>query len=790
MINFRKKPKIGADENTTHFDNAIYTLPLLSARDAIIGPQINTVIDIDKKESLQAINAAAKQSHLVCFAYNAYRADNDVDENTAKKICCIADIKDMLRISDNAVRLHINGISRAKIIEYISFEPYVTVSVDPLIYSESMSDAESNTLSEIMLERYIKYITLIGQYETSLEKQFEAYNPEEAVDKITANLPLTSEEYYGIMECDGTQERLKKTIETIANLTNIAEVEYDLEKQLVLSLSNEQKVRYLREKKQIINKELNEDDQEQSLNDYKDKLQALPLGDEYKKRLLKEIDRFEMTPMGSQEASVIQSYLDYVLDLPWEISDGEDFDIQNVSQILDEDHYGLTKVKERILEYLSVIKLTSSLKSPILCLVGPPGVGKTSIAKSISRATGRKFVRVSLGGMYDEAEIRGHRKTYVGAMPGRILSGLRQVQSKNPVFLLDEIDKLTKNMRGDPASALLEALDPEQNSTFTDTYIEVPFDLSEVMFITTANVTSTIPAPLLDRMEIIEIPGYMANEKLEIARRHLIAKQLKLNGITDENLQLSDDVLLEIIHNYTRESGVRQLERNIAALCRKAAKNLVVDQEETLDVTVANLQQYLGKKVHSYDIVEDKRIQGVVNGLAWTSTGGDVLEIEAAIAKGSGKLELTGKMGDVMKESAKTSIGHIRSNADEYAVEDIEWDKIDIHIHIPEGAVPKDGPSAGITMTTALISALSKREVSQKLAMTGEITLSGKVLPIGGLREKLLAANRAKITEVIIPTENEKDLEDIPEKILDELKIHYADRMEDVYNIVFLGLDK
>ena len=789
MINFRKKSKTNETENKTDFDKIEYTLPLLSVGDVIIGPQINTVIDIDKKQSLQAVNAAAKQSHLICFAYNAYQTDSDKTDS-AKKICCIADIKDMLRISDNSVRIHLNGISRAKIVQYISFEPYLTVKVDPLIYSENMNDDENNTLSEIVVERYIKYLMLIGQSDGSLEKQFEGINPDEAVDKITANLPLTAEEYYDIMECDDTKERLKKTIETIANLANIAEVEFDLEKQLILSLSNEQKVRYLREKKQIINKELNEDDQEQSLTDYRDKLQALPLSDEYKKRLLKEMDRFEMTPTGSQEASVIQSYLDYVLDLPWAICDGEDFNIQNVSQILDEDHYGLTKVKERILEYLSVIKLTSSLKSPILCLVGPPGVGKTSIAKSIARATGRKFVRVSLGGMHDEAEIRGHRKTYVGAMPGRIISGLRQVQSKNPVFLLDEIDKLTRNMRGDPASALLEALDPEQNSTFTDTYIEVPFDLSEVMFITTANVTSTIPAPLLDRMEIIEIPGYMANEKLEIAKRHLIAKQLKLNGITDENLQLSDDVLYEIIHNYTRESGVRQLERNIAALCRKAAKNLVIDRQEALVVTVENLHQYLGRKVHSYDIVEDKKIQGVVNGLAWTSTGGDVLEIEAAIAKGSGKLELTGKMGDVMKESAKTSIGHIRSNVDEYALEDIEWDKIDIHIHIPEGAVPKDGPSAGITMTTALISALSKREISQKLAMTGEITLSGKVLPIGGLREKLLAANRAKITEVIIPIENKRDLEEIPEKILDELKIYYADRMKDVYSIVFLGLDK
>lgn len=474
-----------------------------------------------------------------------------------------------------------------------------------------------------------------------------------------------------------------------------------------------------------------------------------------------------------------------MLDLPWNDDTKPDFNIKEAAGILDEDHYGLEKVKERILEYLAVIKLTDSLKSPILCLVGPPGVGKTSVAKSVARATNRKFTRLSLGGMHDEAEIRGHRKTYVGAMPGRIIAGLRQVQSKNPVFLLDEIDKLSKDYKGDPSSALLEALDPEQNSTFTDNYVEIPFDLSDVLFITTANTLSTIPEALLDRLEVLELSGYLPDEKLEIAKRHLIRKQLEANGVSEKNIDFSDEILNEIIDCYTRESGVRQLERSIASLCRKAAKTVVDGENVTLELTKEKLRTYLGPKVHTYDIASEAKLVGTVCGLAWTSAGGDTLQIEAAFSDGNGKLELTGHLGDVMKESAKAAIGYLRANGSQYGIKSDIWEKSDIHIHVPEGAVPKDGPSAGITITTSLISSLTKTPVPQDIAMTGEITLTGRVLPIGGLREKLLAATRAQVKRVILPKENENDIEDVPEKVREKLDIHYAESMNDVYRFAF-----
>ncbi len=785
MLKNKKGKKMEtADKMATLYDENEYTLPLLRVDGYIIGPEINTVIDLDTEDALLAVEYAAKTSHLLCFV-NGFDPKSDPQNTALKKIGCIADMRDIVKISHNSVRISVKGINRGIIWEYRESESFYMTKVSPFTYDMTKVSEEEKILMQLLVDKYIGYLNLIGRFDDFYEKQLEEQHPDKVIDFITSNLPLSSDEYYSLMEHANTDARLKATIEILVRLTNIAEMELELEKELVLTLSNDQKARYLREKKQLINKELNEDDEDETIDEYRSKLEALPLQDEYKKRLLKEMDRFEMTPMGSQEASVIQSYLDYVLDLPWEKADQDDFDIKQASEILDNEHYGLEKVKERILEYLSVIKLTHSLKSPILCLVGPPGVGKTSIAKSIANAIGRKFVRISLGGMHDEAEIRGHRKTYVGAMPGRIIAGLRQVQSKNPVFLLDEIDKLTKDIKGDPASALLEALDPEQNVSFTDTYIEIPFDLSDVMFITTANMLSTIPAPLLDRMEVIELPGYMPSEKLEIAKRHLIEKQMKLNGITQDNLVLDDEILYEIIYNYTRESGVRQLERSISALCRKAAKNLIVDGNEKLTLTKDTLSEYLGKKVHTYDIAKDESVIGVVNGLAWTSVGGDMLQIEVAIAEGSGKLELTGQLGDVMKESAKTAIGHIRANADKYDAQEIHWDKIDIHVHVPEGAVPKDGPSAGITMTTALISALTKKAVAQKTAMTGEITLVGKVLPIGGLREKLLAANRSQITRVIIPTENKEDLKEIPEMILNQLEICYAETMHDVYHYIF-----
>ncbi|MDD4508763.1 MAG: endopeptidase La, partial [Eubacteriaceae bacterium] len=506
---------------------------------------------------------------------------------------------------------------------------------------------------------------------------------------------------------------------------------------------------------------------------------------EVREKVEDELHRLEKVPEGSPEAGVIETYIEWILDLPWNNATKEEADVKRVRKILNQDHYALDDVKERVLEYISVLHLSKSMKSPIICLVGPPGVGKTSIAKSIARALNRKYVRMSLGGMSDEAEIRGHRRTYVGAIPGRIIYHLKQAGTNNPLFLLDEIDKMSQDFRGDPASALLEVLDPEQNNTFTDNYLELPFDLSHVLFLTTANTLSTIPRPLLDRMEIIEVSGYIEDEKQEIAKRYLIPKQLEVHGMDKTKLKISKGAARDIIRYYTRESGVRELEREIAKICRVAAKELVEEEKEKVSVTAKNLAKYLGLHRFSFEKIKNDELVGVVNGLAWTSVGGETLEIEVVVVDGKGKVVITGQLGDVMQESAKAAISYIRSKADELGIQKDFYDVKDIHLHVPEGAVPKDGPSAGITMTTALISALTGKPVPQNLAMTGEITLRGRVLPIGGLREKLTAAHRAGITRIILPKENEKDLEEVPNSVTDDLSIHPVSQMEEVTALVF-----
>jgi ATP-dependent Lon protease len=521
------------------------------------------------------------------------------------------------------------------------------------------------------------------------------------------------------------------------------------------------------------------------LGNIKRRLLKKKLNSVVKQKAENELQRLAKLQPGSPEAGVIQDYLDWILSLPWNESTVESIDVNRVQKILNRDHYALEKVKERILEYISVLQLSNSLKAPILCLVGPPGVGKTSIARSIAEALNRKYVRMSLGGLSDEAEIRGHRRTYIGAIPGRIIYHIQQAGTNNPLFLLDEIDKISQNFRGDPASALLEVLDPEQNNTFTDNYLELPFDLSHVLFIATANSLSTIPRPLLDRMEIIEVNGYIEEEKEVIAKKYLVPKQIKENGLSNENIHISEGAIKDIIAYYTRESGVRELEREIAKVCRVAAKNVVSGSKTKNLVNVRNLEKYLGRRKFLFEKVQKGEVVGLVNGLAWTAVGGVTLEIEALAVKGSGKTFITGKLGDVMQESIKAAIGFIRSIADQVEIDPDFISNKDIHVHVPEGAVPKDGPSAGITMATALISALTGRPVSQDIAMTGEITLLGRVLPIGGLREKLTAASRASIKRVIIPQENEKDLEDIPESVLSQLEIHPVKRMTEVIQLVF-----
>ncbi len=757
-------------------------IPLIPTSGLIIGPYVNSTMDLYKGKNLSAMMSVANDSRLVVLVDKINDSAKEVTLGDIRQIGTLCDVKGIMRFTRESTRVSTEGKCRVFIEEIVSREPFLMARVAIIDYESKEYSVEDLSLCSLLKDKYYSLLSILGKLEDEHGAKLEEKKPDDACDHIAAFSPISEDEFYKILECTDTNQRLRMMIEFIDIALRTAQLEVEIESKIASNFAEEQKSRYLREKKEIIDKELNGG--EDIVQQYKVKVKALPIKDEYKTRLLKELDRLEGTPIGSQEASVSQAYFDCILDLPWENETPSEFDLAQVDKILDEDHYGLEKVKTRISEYLAVLKLTGSMKSPILCLAGPPGVGKTSIAQSIARATGRKFTRLSLGGMHDEAEIRGHRKTYVGAMPGRIISGLRQVQSKNTVFLLDEIDKLANDYRGDPSSALLEVLDPEQNSTFMDNYVEIPFDLSQIMFITTANSLSSIPEPLLDRLEIIEIDGYLPDEKVEIAKQHLIKKQMQLNGVTEDNIAISDDILNEVINEYTSEAGVRQLERSIASLCRKAAKN-VVEGKGKLELTSEKLREYLGAKAHNFDVVEDVNLVGVVNGLAWTSVGGTTLQIEAVVSEGNGKLELTGHLGDVMKESAKAAIGYLKANSRTYGIDPESWDKSDIHIHVPEGAVPKDGPSAGVTMATALYSAITKKPIPQKLAMTGEITLTGRVLAIGGLREKLMAATRAKIDRVIIPKQNEGDLIDVPDKIKNMLTIAFSEKIDDVYKFVF-----
>ncbi|MCL1912575.1 MAG: endopeptidase La [Eubacteriaceae bacterium] len=763
-----------------------YILPLIAVKGAIFGCEIETSFDFGKSNSIKAIDFSPNTSDLIAIAMQKSSEGKATAEDLSK-VCCMADVRDVTRLGGDVLRVNLHGMSRVRIEQIIYEEPFMLVKVSLEDESQGARDQQAQALSKICQERYFQLFQLTGSYDEEFANLLSSSPPQKVCDLIMASVPITPTEYYDIMQGSTVVERLEKTIAYLVNSANNAVIEMELENKLMLQFTTDQRSRYLREKRNLISKELRDDEDDEELDEYRGKLAALPIQEEHKTRLLKEVIRLETTPPGSQEAAVIQSYLDCVLDLPWAESSPGDFDISKAVDILDAEHYGLKKVKDRIIEYIAVMKQTNSLKSPILCLVGPPGVGKTSVAKSISNATNRKFVRLSLGGMHDEAEIRGHRKTYVGAMPGRIIASLRQVQSKSPVFLLDEIDKLSRDIKGDPASALLEALDPEQNSTFVDTYIEIPFNLSDVMFITTANTTSTIPAPLLDRLELIELNGYLPNEKLEIAKRHLIGKQMKENGITGDNIEFTDEVIYEIIEKYTRETGVRQLERSIASLCRKAAKSIVVDQVDTITITKENLSTYLGKQVHDYDIMKDESLVGVINGLAWTSIGGDTLTIETNHCPGSGKTELTGNLGNVMKESARMAISYLKANAESFGIAHVDFAKTDIHIHAPEGAVPKDGPSAGIALACSILSSLTSTPVWQQIAMTGELTLTGRVLAIGGLREKLLAANRAKVQKVFIPKQNEPDLAEIPGEIIEGMELVLVQNAREVIEEIFNG---
>ncbi|HFE53175.1 MAG TPA: endopeptidase La [Bacteroidetes bacterium] len=692
-----------------------------------------------------------------------------------------AQVVRMLRLPDNSIQVVLQGVSRVRLVEIVQSVPYFMADVEPL-EDKLTRTMEFEGLLRGALGTFQRIVELAPNLPAELVTVVHNLpTPGHQVDFMASHLNLSPEERQQVLELVDVNERLKKVSEFLNRELEILEIGEKIQAEIRSKVEKAQREMYLREQLKAIQKELGiEDERTAEINEFRKKLEELDLPEEVRKEAERELDRMKAMPPQAAEYIVARTYLDWIVNLPWNVETEDNLDIERAKQILDEDHYDLEKPKERIVDYLAVRKLKPDMKGPILCFVGPPGTGKTSLGRSIARALGRKFVRISLGGVSDEAEIRGHRRTYIGALPGRIIQGMRRAGSKNPVFMLDEIDKLGSDFRGDPAAALLEVLDPEQNNAFVDHYLDVPFDLSKVMFITTANITDTIPGPLLDRMEVLELPGYTEPDKLEIAKRFLVPRQRREHGLGENQLVITDEAILTIIRKYTREAGVRNLEREIATVCRKAARRIAEGQATAVKVDVGDLHDILGPEKYRNEIAGEKDEIGVATGLAWTPVGGDLLFIEVSVIPGDGSLKLTGRLGEVMKESAEAALTYVRSRAKELGIPTDLYKKVDIHIHVPEGAVPKDGPSAGITIATALASALAKIPVRKDVAMTGEITLRGKVLPIGGVRDKVLAAHRAGVRTVILPEENQKDLEEVPEHVRKELRFVFVKHMDEV----------
>ncbi|QIB27372.1 endopeptidase La [Caloranaerobacter azorensis] len=758
-------------------------IPLIPLRGLSVFPYMVMHFDVGRDKSINALEQAMVNNSLI-FLTSQKEAKVDMPSSEDfYHVGTVCKIKQMLKLPGDAIRVLVEGINRGKITEILKEEPYFEVEIEEFIYNtEKEKDIEIEAMMRLVLEVFEEYVKIGNKVSPDVVITVSEINePGRLADVIASYIQLKPEDKQKILEAFDPYKRLETLYIILKEEIEVLEIEEKIYQRVRKQINKLQKEYYLKEQLKAIQRELGEDDGiESEVEEYKKKINKIKMPKEVKEKALKEVDRLLKLSPASAETGVIRNYLEWIIELPWDKKTKDRIDIKKSREILDEDHYGLKDVKERILEYLAIRQLAKNMKGPILCLVGPPGVGKTSIAKSIARSLNRKFVRMSLGGVRDEAEIRGHRRTYVGAIPGRIISSMRKVGSKNPVFLFDEIDKLSSDFRGDPASALLEVLDPEQNNTFTDHYLEVPFDLSKVMFITTANTTSTIPRPLLDRMEVIRISGYTEEEKVQIAMRYLLPKQMKEHGLKKENLVISENTIRDIINKYTREAGVRNLERNIANICRKVAKKIVEDNVKTVRVNSSNLHKYLGIPKFRYEKAADEHQVGIATGLAWTAFGGETLSIEVNCMNGTGKLQLTGQLGDVMKESAMAGISYIRSKVSELGIEDDFYKEKDIHIHVPEGAIPKDGPSAGITMATAVISALSNIPVRSDVAMTGEITLRGRVLPVGGIKEKVLAAHRAGIKKVILPFDNKKDMEEIPDKVRRKLKFVLVKNMDEV----------
>ncbi|HEY5586572.1 MAG TPA: endopeptidase La [Ruminiclostridium sp.] len=760
----------------------VKTLPLLPLRGLTIFPFMTLYFDVGREKSIKALEEAMINDQLIFLVSQKDASTDTPSTDDVYSIGTISKVKQLLKLQGDTIRVLVEGINRAEIKNIVQREPFFVAEVIEVEIEEKFDANEVEALKRRLVSMFEEYAKISGKVspDTALTVA-EIENISQVSDIIANNIPLKLEQKQEILAEFHPLRRIEKLLQIIYQETEILEIEKDINSKVRKQIDKVQKEYYLREQMKAIQSELGDRDGiVGEVEEYKLRIENAGFPEEVEKKVVKELDRLLKMPQGSAEGSVIRTYLDWIFDLPWSKSTEEIIDINYAQEILEHDHYGLTKVKERIIEYLAVQKLKNSLKGPILCLVGPPGVGKTSIAKSIAKALNRNYVRISLGGVKDESEIRGHRRTYVGSMPGRIIAALKQVGSNNPLILLDEIDKMSNDFRGDPASAMLEVLDSEQNFSFRDHYLELPFNLSNALFLTTANSLDTVPRPLLDRMEIISISSYTEEDKANIAMKYLLPKQIELHGLTTKNMKIDEETIRDIINYYTREAGVRNLERQIGAICRKVARVIVSENKRSVTVSRSSLEKYLGVKKYRFDFANEIDEIGIATGLAWTSVGGETLSIEVNLMHGKGKLELTGHLGDVMKESAIAAMSFIRSSCKELKIDENFYEKNDIHIHVPEGAIPKDGPSAGITLATAMVSALSGIPVNRKVAMTGEITIRGRVLPIGGLKEKVLAAHRAGIETIIIPMDNKKDIDDIPENVRNSLKFICASDMKTV----------